>query len=39
MLRNLGLPVPSPITEHYAFPSADGKRPFAKQMLTRRLWS
>lgn len=34
MLRNLGLPVPAPIVEHYAFPSADGKRPFAKQVLT-----
>jgi SNF2 family DNA or RNA helicase len=34
LLRNLDLPVPAPITEHYAFPSADGKRPFAKQVLT-----
>lgn len=34
MLRNLGLPVPSPIESHYAFPSADGKRPFQKQLLT-----
>lgn len=34
MLRNLGLPVPAPIVEHYGFPSADGKRPFAKQLLT-----
>ena len=34
MLRNLGLPVPAPIDEHYDFPSADGKRPFAKQVLT-----
>src|SRR4029434_1130669 len=34
MLRNLDYPVPAPIVEHYAFPSADGKRPFAKQLLT-----
>jgi SNF2 family DNA or RNA helicase len=34
LLRNLDLPVPAPITEHYGFPSADGKRPFAKQVLT-----
>ena len=34
MLRNLDLPVPAPIVEHYAFPSADRKRPFAKQVLT-----
>jgi hypothetical protein len=34
LLRNLDLPVPAPIVEHYAFPSADGKRPFAKQVLT-----
>jgi len=34
LLRNLDMPVPAPITEHYAFPSADGKRPFAKQVLT-----
>ena len=34
LLRNFGLPVPAPIVEHYAFPSADGKRPFAKQLLT-----
>ena len=34
MLRNLDLPVPSPIEAYYAFPSADGKRPFAKQLLT-----
>ena len=34
MLRNLDLPVPAPIVEHYPFPSADGKRPFAKQVLT-----
>lgn len=34
MLRNLDLPVPSPIEAYYSFPSADGKRPFAKQLLT-----
>lgn len=34
MLRNFELPVPAPIVEHYSFPSADGKRPFAKQVLT-----
>src|SRR6187551_1630638 len=34
LLRNFGLPVPAPIIEHYKFPSADGKRPFAKQLLT-----
>lgn len=34
LLRNLDLPVPAPIVEHYSFPSADGKRPFAKQVLT-----
>jgi SNF2 family DNA or RNA helicase len=34
MLRNLLLPVPAPIVEHYDFPSADGKRPFGKQILT-----
>lgn len=34
LLRNLDLPVPAPITEHYSFPSADGKRPFDKQVLT-----
>jgi SNF2 family DNA or RNA helicase len=34
MLRNLGLPVPAPIMEYYDFPSADGKRPFGKQILT-----
>src|SRR5580765_3693672 len=34
MLRNLDMPVPAPIVEHYPFPSADGKRPFAKQILT-----
>src|SRR5688500_16931119 len=34
LLRNLDLPVPAPIIEHYGFPSADGKRPFDKQVLT-----
>jgi SNF2 family DNA or RNA helicase len=34
MLRNLDLPVPSPIAEHYGFPSADGIRPFEKQVQT-----
>jgi SNF2 family DNA or RNA helicase len=34
MLRNFGLPVPSPIAEHYNFFSADGHRPFSKQVLT-----
>lgn len=34
LLRNLDYPVPAPITEHYAFPSADGLRPFSKQVLT-----
>jgi SNF2 family DNA or RNA helicase len=34
MLRNLGLPVPAPIVEHYDFPSADRLKPFAKQVLT-----
>jgi SNF2 family DNA or RNA helicase len=34
MLRNLGHEVPAPIVEHYDFPSADGKRPFDKQVLT-----
>ena len=35
MLRNLGhTTLPSPIEEHYDFPSVDGKRPFAKQVLT-----
>lgn len=37
MLRNLDLPVPAPITEHYGFPSADRKRPFDKQVLTAAL--
>jgi SNF2 family DNA or RNA helicase len=34
MLRNLNFPVPSPIEEHYAFPSADGKKAFGKQVAT-----
>ena len=34
LLRNLDINVPAPIVEHYPFPSADGKRPFAKQILT-----
>jgi len=35
LLRNLGYSdLPSPIEAHYAFPSADGKRPFKKQLLT-----
>jgi hypothetical protein len=35
LLRNLGYTqVPAPIEEHYDFPSADGKRPFSKQVLT-----
>lgn len=34
MLRNLNLPVPSPIAEHYNFFSADGFRPFSKQVMT-----
>jgi len=34
LLRNLSLNVPAPIVEHYDFPSADGKRPFDKQVLT-----
>jgi len=34
MLRNLKIEVPAPIIEHYHFPSADNKRPFAKQVLT-----
>ena len=33
-LRNMEYPVPAPIVEHYSFPSADKKRPFAKQVLT-----
>lgn len=34
MLRNLDMPVPAPIAEHYEFPSADGLRPFEKQVQT-----
>lgn len=34
LLRNLDYPVPAPISEHYDFPSSDGKRPFQKQVLT-----
>jgi SNF2 family DNA or RNA helicase len=34
MLRNLDFPIPAPIAEHYEFPSADGLRPFEKQVLT-----
>src|SRR6187431_104054 len=34
LLRNLEFPVPAPIAEHYLFPSADGKRPFDKQVQT-----
>jgi SNF2 family DNA or RNA helicase len=34
LMRNLDIPVPAPIAEHYDFPSADGKRPFDKQVLT-----
>jgi SNF2 family DNA or RNA helicase len=34
MLRNLKLPIPAPIVEHYNFPSADRRRPFAKQVST-----
>lgn len=37
LLRNLEFPVPAPITEHYGFPSADGKRPFQKQVSTAAL--
>ena len=37
LLRNLDYPVPSPIAEHYSFPSADGKRPFEKQVITSAL--
>lgn len=33
-LRNLDYPIPAPIVEHYSFPAADHKRPFAKQVLT-----
>lgn len=34
VLRNMKYPVPAPIVEHYGFPSADGKRPFDKQVVT-----
>lgn len=34
LLRNMDVNVPAPITEHYPFPSADGRRPFDKQVLT-----
>ena len=34
MLRNLGFILPAPIEECYDFPSADGKRPFQKQVMT-----
>jgi SNF2 family DNA or RNA helicase len=34
LLRNLDWQVPAPIVEHYAFPAMDGKKPFAKQVLT-----
>jgi SNF2 family DNA or RNA helicase len=34
LLRNFDLNVPAPIVEHYHFPSADGAKPFAKQVLT-----
>lgn len=34
MLRNLDIPIPSPMAEHYEFPSADGLRPFEKQVIT-----
>src|SRR4051812_18634114 len=34
MLRNLNFQLPSPIEEHYAFPSADGKKAFGKQVQT-----
>lgn len=34
LLRNLGFDVPAPITEHYAFPSVDGKKAFGKQVAT-----
>jgi SNF2 family DNA or RNA helicase len=37
LLRNLDFQVPAPIAEHYAFPSADGRRPFGKQVLTSAL--
>lgn len=34
LLRNLNLPIPSPIIEHYSFPSVDGRKAFDKQVLT-----
>jgi len=37
LLRNLQLPCPSPIEEHYDFPSADGHRPFHTQVVTCEL--
>lgn len=37
LLRNFDMPVPSPITEHYDFYSADGKRPFREQVITCEL--
>lgn len=37
LLRNLDMPIPAPVTEHYGFPSADRKRPFDKQVLTTAL--
>jgi SNF2 family DNA or RNA helicase len=37
LLRNLQLPCPSPIEEHYDFPSADGMRPFHTQVVTAEL--
>lgn len=37
LFRNLDYPVPAPVVEHYTFPSADGKRPFDKQLVTTAL--
>jgi SNF2 family DNA or RNA helicase len=34
LFRNLDYPVPAPVLEHYHFPSADGLRPFDKQLVT-----
>jgi SNF2 family DNA or RNA helicase len=34
LLHNIGIDVPPPIIEHYGFPSADGRKAFAKQVLT-----
>lgn len=34
MLRNLDMPIPSPMAEHYEFPSSDGKKAFDKQVVT-----